>query len=123
VGLRGSRRDPQEHGTGAHVHLVRAAGSSRPSGKDYRIIKRAAAKQFLHYYFYIVDPGDGGGPMSLRVGSYLPFSLGCWMNGHSYLAQQLKRHGVRFRKEDNAILDCDDPQSPCSGSLIPSMSA
>jgi hypothetical protein len=80
-----------------------------PSGKDYRIIKRAAAKQYLHYYFYIVDPVMG--PMSLRVGSYLPFSLGCWMNGHSYLAQKLKQHGVRFRKEDNAILGCDDPKA------------
>ena len=80
-----------------------------PSGKDYRIIKRAAAKQHLHYYFYILDPVMG--PMSLRVGSYLPFSLGCWMNGHSYLAQQLERRGVRFRKEDNAILGCDDPRA------------
>jgi len=80
-----------------------------PSGKDYRIIKRAAAKQFLHYYFYILDPVVG--PMSLRVGSYLPFSLGCWMNGHSYLAQQLGRRGLRFRREDNAIVDCDAPKA------------
>ena len=40
-----------------------------PSGDDYRIIKRAA-KRFLHYYFYILDPVMG--PMSLCVGSYLP---------------------------------------------------
>ena len=80
-----------------------------PSGEDYRLIKRAAAKQFLHYYFYILDPVMG--PMSLRVGSYLPFTLGCYMNGHSYLARQLEQQGVPFRKEDNAIVDCEDPKA------------
>jgi DNA-binding transcriptional ArsR family regulator len=77
-----------------------------PSGDDYRLIKRAAAKRFLHYYFYIMDPVMG--PMSLRVGTYLPFTLGCFMNGHSYLAQRLRLAGVRFRKEDNAIVSCAD---------------
>jgi hypothetical protein len=36
-----------------------------PSGDDYRIIKRASGKQYLHYYFYVLDPVMG--PMSLRV--------------------------------------------------------
>jgi hypothetical protein len=46
-----------------------------PCGDDYRRLKRAAGKQFLHYYFYVLDPVMG--PMSLRVASYLPFSLNC----------------------------------------------
>ena len=79
-----------------------------PSGKDYRLIKRTTAKRFLHYYFYILDPLIG--PMSLRVGSYMPFTLGCFMNGHSYLAQRLLERKVTFRKEDNAFLDCGDPE-------------
>lgn len=82
-----------------------------PSGDDYRRIKRASAKLFLHYYFYIMDPVMG--PMSLRVGTYLPFTLGCYMNGRSYLAQQLRREGVRFRKQENAILSCAEPQALC----------
>ena len=49
-----------------------------PSGDDYRIIRRAA-KRFLHYYFYVLDPIMG--PMSLCVASYLPFSVNCFMNG------------------------------------------
>lgn len=80
-----------------------------PSGDDYRVIKRATGKQFLHYYFYVLDPVMG--PMSLRVGTYLPFTLGCYMNGHSYLAQQLKRSHVAFRKQDNAIVGCGDVQA------------
>ena len=70
-----------------------------PSGDDYRIIKRAA-KRFLHYYFYILDPVMG--PMSLCVASYLPFTVSCFLNGHSYVAQELRRAGVRFRMDDGS---------------------
>lgn len=80
-----------------------------PSGSDYRLIKRAPQKRFLHYYFYILDPVMG--PMSLRVGTYLPFTLGCIMNGHSYLAQALQREGVRFAKDGNAIIRCTEPDA------------
>jgi hypothetical protein len=78
-----------------------------PCGDDYRRLKRAAGKQFLHYYFYVLDPVMG--PMSLRVASYLPFSLNCYMNGHSFLMQQLRRAGIEFRPHDNSILSCKDP--------------
>lgn len=67
----------------------------------------SSAPRFLHYYFYILDPVMG--PMSLCVGSYLPFTVNCFLNGHSYVAQELRRAGVRFRMEDNAILACADP--------------
>ena len=77
-----------------------------PSGDDYRLIKRAN-KRFLHYYFYVLDPIMG--PMSLCVASYLPFSVNCFMNGHSFLAGELQRVGVGFRMEDNAIIRCADP--------------
>lgn len=80
-----------------------------PSGSDYRLIKRASGKQFLHYYFYLLDPVMG--PMALRVATYLPFTVGCYINGRAFLAQQLKRLHVRFHKDGNAILSCDDPSA------------
>ena len=61
-----------------------------------------APKRFLHYYFYVLDPFKG--PMSLCVASYLPCSVNCFMNGHSYVAGELRRAGVAFRMEDNAIV-------------------
>jgi hypothetical protein len=78
-----------------------------PSGgdPDYRLI-RACRKRFLHYYFYVVDPVLG--PMSLRVGTFLPFTLAYFLNGHSFLAQELTRQGIGFRKEDNAFLAVAD---------------
>ena len=77
-----------------------------PSGDaNYRFIK-ACRKQFLHYYWYVLDPVMG--PMSVRVASYFPFNVTCYLNGHSFVAQELTRDGVRFRKADNAFLAVGD---------------
>jgi hypothetical protein len=78
-----------------------------PSTQDpnWRLL-RACRKRFLHYYFYVFDPVLG--PMSLRVATFLPFTIACYLNGHSFLAQELTRQGVAFRKDDNAFLDVDD---------------
>jgi hypothetical protein len=73
--------------------------------EQYRILKRCR-KQFQHLYFYLNDPVLG--PMSLRLGTYLPFSLNFYINGHSFVAQRLTAQGVSFRKHDNAILATDD---------------
>ena len=48
------------------------------------------------------------GPMSVRVASYFPFNVTCYFNGHSFVAQDLSRAGVRFRKADNAFLGVAD---------------
>ena len=77
-----------------------------PSGDaNYRFIK-ACRKQFLHFYWYVLDPVMG--PMSVRVASYFPFNVTCYLNGHSFVAQELTRDGVRFRKADNAFLAVSD---------------
>jgi hypothetical protein len=77
-----------------------------PSGDaNYRFIK-ACRKRFMHYYWYVMDPVMG--PMSVRVASYFPFNVTCYLNGHSFVAQELTRAGVRFRKADNAFLAVGD---------------
>jgi hypothetical protein len=78
-----------------------------PSGGDPsdRLI-HAARKRFLHDYFYVLDPVLG--PMSLRVGTFLPFTVAVFLNGHSFLARELTRLGVGFRKDDNALLAVAD---------------
>jgi hypothetical protein len=72
---------------------------------NYRQIK-ACRKRFLHYYWYVLDSVMG--PMSIRVATYFPFNLTCYLNGHSFAAQELTRDGVRFRKSDNAFLGVAD---------------
>ncbi len=73
--------------------------------ESYRILKRCR-KLFQHLYFYVFDPVMG--PMSVRVSTYLPFSIQVWLNGHSFVAEQLTRQGVGFKKVDNAILAVDN---------------
>jgi len=77
-----------------------------PSGDaNYRLIK-ACRKRFLHYYWYVLDPVMG--PMSVRVATYFPFNVTCYLNGHSFVAQDLTRAGIRFRKADNAFVGVAD---------------
>jgi hypothetical protein len=77
-----------------------------PSGDaNYRCI-RACRKQFQHFYWYVLDPVVG--PMSVRVASYFPFNVTCYLNGHSFVAQELRRDDVRFRQADNAFLAVGD---------------
>ena len=47
-------------------------------------------------YFYIYD--EVLGPMVMRVGSFLPFQATYYLNGHSFIEQELKKAQVAFRK-------------------------
>src|SRR5467141_2863591 len=74
----------------------------------YRILARQRSR-YTHYYFYIRD--EVLGPIALCVGSFLPFSITCYLNGHHFIEQQLRSAGVQFRKNDNAFLWVADAQA------------
>lgn len=59
------------------------------------------------YYLYVQDPALGR--MWLRLCPYFPFNGRVCLNGHHWLANQLRREGIGFRQDDNAFLACDDP--------------
>lgn len=75
---------------------------------NYRILSPQRSR-FTHYYFYIRD--EIMGPMILRVGSFFPFQATYWINGHSFIEQDLKRLNISFRKDDNAFLSVSDPKA------------
>jgi hypothetical protein len=75
---------------------------------DYRIIGRQRCR-YTHYYFYIRD--EVLGPMSMCVGSFLPFQITYYLNGHHYVERELLRQGIAFRKDANAFLATADPQA------------
>jgi len=62
--------------------------------------------RFTHYYFYIRD--EVLGPIVMRVASFFPFQTTYYLNGHSFIEQELTRAGIGFRKHDNAFLAVDD---------------
>ena len=44
----------------------------------------------------------------MRVASFLPFQATYYLNGHSFIEQELEKAQVGFRKNDNAFLAVDD---------------
>jgi hypothetical protein len=72
---------------------------------NYRILAHQRSR-FTHYYFYIRD--EVLGPIIVRVASFFPFHATYWLNGHSFIEQELKRARIGFRKNDNAFLAVDD---------------
>lgn len=77
-----------------------------PTGDpNYRIL-RAQRSRFTHYHFYLRDQTLG--PMVLRVASFFPFQATYYLNGHSFIEQELNRNKIGFRKNDNAFLAADD---------------
>src|SRR3954447_20640083 len=54
----------------------------------HRILARQRSR-FTHYYFYIRD--EVLGPMVMRVASFFPFQTTYYLNGHSFIAQELNR--------------------------------
>ena len=75
---------------------------------DYRILRRRRSR-YTHFYFYIHDPVLGA--LSLCIGSFLPFQINCYLNGHSFIERELMRRGIGYRKNDNAFLGVDDPEA------------
>jgi hypothetical protein len=72
---------------------------------NYRILSHQQSR-FTHYYFYIRD--EVLGPIIVRVASFFPFHATYWLNGHSFIEQELKRKQIGFHKNDNAFLAVDD---------------
>src|SRR5271166_1641723 len=72
----------------------------------YRILAHQRSR-FTHYYFYIRD--EVLGPMVLLVASFFPFRTAYYLNGHSFIEQELRRAGIGFRKHDTAFLAVADP--------------
>jgi hypothetical protein len=72
---------------------------------NHRILAQQKSR-FTHNYFYIRD--EVLGPMIMRVATFFPFRTTYYLNGHSYLEQELNRAQIGFRKNDNAFLAVDD---------------
>src|SRR3982075_3296233 len=72
---------------------------------NYRILASQRSR-FTHYYFYLRD--ETLGPMVMRMASFFPFQATYYLNGHSFIEQELKRAQIGFCKNDNAFLAVDD---------------
>ena len=55
---------------------------------NHRILAHQRSR-FTHYYFYIRD--EVLGPIVMRVASFFPFQATYYLNGHTFIEQELNR--------------------------------
>lgn len=60
-------------------------------------------------YFYLNERDFGR--MFVRVETWFPWRIQVYVNGHDWLAAQLRKKGRRFEQRDNAFVSLDDPRS------------
>ena len=60
---------------------------------NHRILAPQRSR-FTHYYFYIRD--ESLGPLVMRVASFFSFQTSYYLNGHSFIEQELNRAGIGF---------------------------
>lgn len=67
---------------------------------------RRRLRKCLHYYFYFLDGRFG--LSQVRLMSWFPFDVHIVLNGREWLAQELDRAGIGYRRRDNCFVDIED---------------
>jgi len=76
-----------------------------PNRATKRLELRHGPAKCSHYYFYVRDPQYG--PLSIRLQTWLPFSMHVCLNGREWLAQKLSALGIGFEQRDNCFVDIE----------------
>jgi hypothetical protein len=67
---------------------------------------RSQSGKCLHQYFYVKHRELG--TVSVRLQTWLPFTVHVCLNGREWLARQLARQGLGFEQRDNCFVDVAD---------------
>jgi hypothetical protein len=74
--------------------------------QTHRLEIRPRRRKCLFFYFYFLDPEFGF--MHVRIQSWLPFEIQVYINGREWLARQLDRARIGYRRYDNGLTNVDD---------------
>ncbi len=66
-----------------------------------------ARRQQRALYFYFLDPQLD--LICIRLTTWFPFTIQVYVNGHSWLAQEILEQRLGFNLQDNAFTALDDP--------------
>ncbi len=61
-----------------------------------------------HYYFYLQDREFG--PAFIKIGTYAPYPVKVYINGHEWAKQPMKQAGLALEALDNGFLQCSQPE-------------
>lgn len=87
---------------------------SKTPGRMFNFCRGAVCVN--HYYFYLLDSHFG--PAFVKIGTYFPYPIKVWLNGHEWAKRQLSAAGIRFEELDNGFKSVADParlQQICDG--------
>jgi hypothetical protein len=103
------RKRPISEGLIAVFCCMECCGSFRLiGGKDRPCLVNARRQQRVLYFYYL-DPRLG--LIHIRLQTWFPFPVQVYVNGHSYLAQELLKRRISFTQQDNAFTALDDPKA------------
>lgn len=80
-------------------------------------MKRGKNRPWLYYtrrpqrvlYYYVLDREFG--LMSIRLETFFPYGIQIYVNGHSWLAEQMQKKGLGFTQRDNSFSSLENPQA------------
>ena len=75
-----------------------------PQAERPGFVMRKVPQRVLYYYF--VDKNLG--LMHVRLQTWAPFTCQVYVNGHDYVARQLRQKGIVFEQVDNAFVQLPD---------------
>jgi len=87
------------------LYAFRSSKSQQP-GRMFHFTRGSVCVN--HYYFYLVDPHFG--PAFIKIGTYAPFPIKIWLNGHEWAKRQLAAQGIAFEALDNGFRSVADPK-------------
>ena len=73
---------------------------------DGRPVVKTDVRRCLVLYYYIMDRDFG--LMHVKIQTWCPFTVQVYVNGHEWLARQLHKKKIAFKKVDNAFVDVAD---------------
>jgi hypothetical protein len=79
----------------------------RRDRKARKLVLEPARRKCLHLYHYWIDPTFGF--MSGRIQTWFPFSIQVCLNGREWLACELARHDLDFKRRDNCFTWLQNP--------------
>jgi hypothetical protein len=77
-----------------------------PNREKKKLELRGGPMKCLHYYHYFQDADVG--LVYVRLQTWFPFNVHVGMNGREWLARQMDRAGMRYRRRDNCFPGVED---------------
>ncbi len=108
IALAIATRDGVEEGLVCVLGCVESCRSlmTRKNKRQKTVDLVYSERRCLHLYFYYRDREFGW--MHVRLQSWFPFPIQVCINGREWLAQKMKRAGLRFTQQDNCFTELED---------------